>query len=102
MGTYVNTHIADALRAAQQGDEQDTMKQLSRLRTLSTDVGKWVLSTATAVGVQLLVTILKQMLHLPSAKSAGPADDPSPPVRRLWFRLSRVAASAGGAAGVAR
>jgi len=60
--------ITEALRAAQQGDEQDTMKQLSRLRTLSTDVGKWVLSTATAVGAQLLVTVLKQVLHLPSVK----------------------------------
>jgi hypothetical protein len=63
-----STDIADALRAAKQGDEQDTVKQLSRLRNLSTEVGKWVLSTATTVGVQLLVTVLKQVFGLPSTK----------------------------------
>jgi hypothetical protein len=42
------------------------MKQLNRLHTLSVEVGKWLVSTATAIGVQLLVTVLKQVLHLSS------------------------------------
>jgi hypothetical protein len=59
------SYLAAALKAAEHGDEQETIKQLNRIRALSVNVGRWLLNFGTNVGAQLLVAVCKKLWHLP-------------------------------------
>jgi hypothetical protein len=66
--TLAISYLGFALRDAELGDESGAVHQLSRLRTLSAEVGKWLLSTATAVGVPALSLVLEKLLNISPAK----------------------------------
>jgi hypothetical protein len=57
--------LAAALVAARQGDTQNTMTNLSKLGKHAADLSKWVLNTATSIGVEVAAARIKQALGIP-------------------------------------
>jgi hypothetical protein len=57
--------LAAALVAARQGDAQNTMTNLSKLGKHAADLSKWVLNTATSIGVEVAAARIKQALGIP-------------------------------------
>jgi hypothetical protein len=59
-------NIASAQLAAEKGDAREAMRNLTHLGK-NTKVVAWIIDTATAIGVPLVITALRAAFHLPPA-----------------------------------
>jgi hypothetical protein len=57
--------LAHALIAAKEGDSQKVMTNLTKLDSQAAHLRKWVMDTATAIGIPVAIAWIKQALHLP-------------------------------------